>query len=350
MKWAVPEYTNEIVDAAGQTIASKSQQGSVSLECAYNILNNWRSSHAFPLNTMQMYLRRKSQHEYARSLVAQRIKRLSSIEAKLLRFKWLKLSEMQDTGGCRAIVRSAKQVENLVEEYRTSRIRHKLVRSDDYINNPKKSGYRGHHLIYRYRSDKNTTYNDLKIEIQIRSSLQHTWATAVETVGTFTQQALKSSQGEQDWLRFFALMGSLFAKREVRPLVPGTPVNQPELLEELTYYARKLDVIERLNAYRVALEAITEGRVVKGRYFLLVLDIQRRTVEVHGFRYIEEASQAYLDAERRISVRAGNDAVLVSVESLESLKRAYPNYFLDADQFRHEVLSALLEVRIKKGA
>jgi hypothetical protein len=70
--------------------------------------------------------------------------------------------------------------------------------------NPQKSGYRGIHLVYRYNGRK-TEYNGLKIEIQIRTVIQHAWATAVETVGMFTQQALKSSQGEQDWLRYFAL-------------------------------------------------------------------------------------------------------------------------------------------------
>ncbi len=67
-----------------------------------------------------------------------------------------------------------------------------LAQKDDYIEHPKESGYHGIHLIYQYRSDKRTDNNSLKIEVQLRSQLQHAWATAVETVGTFVQQALKS--------------------------------------------------------------------------------------------------------------------------------------------------------------
>ena len=86
---------------------------------------------------------------------------------------------------------------------------------DDYISAPKASGYRGVHLMYRYKSDKKKTiYNDLKIEMQIRSRYQHAWATAVETVGIFVGQALKTSMGDDRWLRFFALMGSAIAIRE----------------------------------------------------------------------------------------------------------------------------------------
>ena len=42
-------------------------------------------------------------------------------------------------------------------------------------------------------------------------------ATAVETVSTLRQQALKSSLGDPDWLRFFTLMGTAIAIREHAP-------------------------------------------------------------------------------------------------------------------------------------
>ncbi len=56
-----------------------------------------------------------------------------------------------------------------------SRIKHKRVTKKDYIGHPRESGYRGVHLVYRYFSDRKTTavYNDMKIEMQIRSQLQH---------------------------------------------------------------------------------------------------------------------------------------------------------------------------------
>ena len=225
MEWITPQYSRQEVDDAGHELANRYLHPySPSIQDALAIANNWRSSHAFPLNTMQVYLRRKANQIESTSLVAQRVKRLSSIEeSKLSRFSWLKFSEMQDVGGCRAIVRSVSHVEKLVKVYRHSNIKHTLIDEDDYIRRPKNSGYRGVHLIYRYRSDRKATYNDLKIEIQIRSTLQHVWATAVETVGTFTRQALKSSQGEDDWLRFFALMSTYLAIKEGSPIVPKTP-------------------------------------------------------------------------------------------------------------------------------
>ena len=55
------------------------------------------------------------------------------------------------------------------------------------------------------------------IELQIRTRLQHAWATAVETMGIFIDHSLKSSQGPQDWLDFFSLVGNAFAYIEGSP-------------------------------------------------------------------------------------------------------------------------------------
>ncbi|MGH7232681.1 MAG: RelA/SpoT domain-containing protein [Nitrospiraceae bacterium] len=127
-------------------------------------------------------LRRNAELLDSKCLVAQRIKRLSSIDLKLRLLPKLRLSQMQDIGGCRAIVKNVHAVNELVRSYNSQ---HKLDHIDDYIQSPKQSGYRGIHLIYRLLQQKNVAYNGLKVEIQLRSALQHAWATAVETVGTF---------------------------------------------------------------------------------------------------------------------------------------------------------------------
>src|SRR2546430_16654799 len=152
---------------------------------------------------------------------------------------------MQDIGGCRAVLRTIREVDRVGDLFKRSRSNHEFRQAvDDYIRPPRDSGYRGVHLIYRYKSDREITqpWNDLKIEVQLRSRLQHAWATAVETVGTFIRQALKSSQGEGEWLRFFALMGSAISLRETTSPVPGTPMESKELKQELTDYTMRLDV------------------------------------------------------------------------------------------------------------
>ena len=342
MAWATQEYPRDQVDEAGAALVA-SNPSADAIESTFTIINNFRSSHSFPLNTFPVRLRVKAKEIDGRSLTAQRIKRLSSITLKLRRFEWLKLSEMQDIGGCRAVVSSVRRVDKLVRAYKHSDIKHKLDDEDDYIRNPKRSGYRGVHLIYRYHSDKKETYNGLKIEMQFRSTLQHAWATAVETVGTFIQQALKSSKGEREWLRFFALMGTAIALRERTAPVPDTPSSKTKLVQELRQYARQLDVGARLKAYGTALRALEQPSAQNAHYFLLELDPVARRVIIKGYRSneLEQASNEYLEIERAIVGRLGADAVLVSVESLASLRRAYPNYFLDTRVFLDAVRRAI---------
>jgi len=340
--WAVPLYTKGQVDRAGRTLVAANVPLPDLLD-AYGVVNNWRSSHSFPLNTFQVSLRNRARQIDNEALIAQRIKRLSSIEAKLVRFPKMNLSQMQDIGGCRSVVRNVAMVRAVTELHRQSDVKHKLLRVDDYLTTPQPSGYRGIHLIYRYFSDRSETYNGLQVEIQVRSLLQHAWATAVETVGTFLKQALKSSQGHSEWLRFFTVMGSALALRERTNLVADTPTDRADLLKELHKWVRVLDVERRLQAYGDALRTLEDPSVSGAHYFLLALDPKADTTTIRGYGRgeLEYATKQYLDIERSLDASTGAEAVLVSVESIAALRRAYPNYFLDTRAFLSAVQRAL---------
>jgi hypothetical protein len=253
------------------------------------------------------------------------------------------LSQMQDIGGCRAVVTDVMSVNDLVDSYLSSDLKHKLHTNDNYIDSPKLTGYRGRHLIYQYYSDKVSTYNSLKIEMQFRSPFQHAWATAVEIVGTFTKQALKSSQGEEDWLRFFALMGSAIARMEGTAPVPNTPLVDDDLVKELKDAEHQLDAMRRLRAFSTAPAEVETMGGGKDHFFLMQLNVQTNELKVLGFSAgeLDKASTTYLEVEKQLENDAAADAVLVSVESFASLRRAYPNYYLDTDLFVSLVEHAL---------
>jgi ppGpp synthetase/RelA/SpoT-type nucleotidyltranferase len=343
MEWAKPTESKGKIDRAGKSLVDPNISDFDLFE-ALETINHYRAVHYYPLNTFKVTLRRKAESIDVDRLVAQRIKRLSSIEAKIVRFPTIRLSQMQDIGGCRAIVGTTKHVRSLMKLYQESDLKHVLDDVDDYIDKPKASGYRSVHLIYKYFSDKQapSIYNGLFIEVQMRSRLQHAWATAVETVGTFLSQALKSSQGEEDWLRFFALMGSALAIREgSSALVPNTPTKKIDLVKELRALSVKLNVQNALRMYGQALNVGREDAGKGNHFFLLRLEPQLGRMNIEGFRRkeLDKASARYLEVERQIEGITGAEAVLVSVDSLSALERAYPNYFLDTDVF----LTALQE-------
>lgn len=332
--WAEPAYSKTAVDKAAWALVDPSV-ARADRETSLVVVNNWRSSHAFPLNTIQMSLRRRVGQIDPDATVSQRIKRLPSITQKVERFPGMRLSRMQDIGGCRAILADAEIVRKAFDVYRAGNGKHELHRVDDYMDDkPKPSGYRGVHLVYKYRSDRKSTYNGLSIEIQLRTRWQHAWATAVETVGFFTSQALKSSAGSDDWLRFFALMSSEIARREGTPLVPGTPESEAELAKELSELTQSLGVVERLAAYGETLK-VFEEEIAGGssKYFVLELNAIGGSLTVYTFGSLTQATGHYEALERASAENSDTDVVLVSVDSVSALRRAYPNYFLDTDAF-----------------
>ena len=82
---------------------------------------------------------------------------------------------------------------------------------------------------------------------------RRTWATAVEAVGLFTREALKSNIGNEDWLRLFALMSSQIAMLEKTAIVAGTPHDSTDRIREIRELEAKLRAVRTLNAYSLRL-------------------------------------------------------------------------------------------------
>lgn len=314
---------------------------------ALEIVNNWRSAHAFPLNTFQMNLRSRANRITADSTIATRIKRLPAIRDKLERMPTLTLSEMQDIGGCRAVLPQVTDARGLAALYEIATLKHHLLRTNDYISTPKSDGYRSIHLIHAYNSDRNDAYNGRLIEMQLRSHLQHVWATAVETVDAFSDQALKTGGGDAPWRRFFVLMAEIIARLEHCPSVPNTPQSQASVVRELRHYVERLDVTARLMSYRTVANTIQRTGVKVPGYFLLEFDRSQETIQITGYARTaaeaKEASQDYFQIEEE-NMSAPNpmkDVLLANVESIQALRLAYPNYFSDTHEFSQLLAQAI---------
>jgi putative GTP pyrophosphokinase len=353
MSFPVPEYSRKQVQRAGDTLVAfeNAAEDSPDIEgwyAAFLVLTNWRACHGYPINTFQATLRNKLKKIDSDALVAQRLKRTPSILNKLSRIKGMNLARMQDIGGLRAVVSTLPQLKSLHETYKTTIFTHTLVSEYNYVESPKPSGYRSIHMIYKYKLRTPSPYEGLQLELQLRTKLQHAWATAVETMGTFLQHSLKSSEGPDEWLDFFALVSSAFAHSERTALVPGYEnMTKAETYRKTKEEAERLEVREKLEKYSTAVRAIPTTGKKRGAYYLVELQLtgDESNVKITSFARdkIEEANTQYSAAEQRAH-STGAQVVLVSAGSIESLKRAYPNYFLDT----HEFLSQLEKISRSK--
>lgn len=137
-------------------------------------------------------------------------------------------------------------------------------------------------------------------------------------------------------------MGSAMAIREGSNPVPGTFETVDEMRSELREFARKLDVESHLQTYGTAVEVLSNS-ATGDEYYLLELNPSTKQISIQGYKNneLEKAAAHYLAVERQMPT--GNDAVLVSLDSVTSLRRAYPNYFLDTHVFIDAVRDALGE-------
>lgn len=347
MKWTTLQHSKSAVRKAGECIIEIEDDSTLSLDLfirkitdSYRILNNWRSSHAYPLQSMLMHFRNKALEVDRNAIVVQRLKRTPSILSKLRRESGMKLDRIEDIGGCRIVVPKLSDVYNVRDAIVESRTRNILKRERDYIKEPKPSGYRGIHLIYKYNGNKNE-FSNHHIELQIRSKLQHAWATAVEVVGTFTQQALKASQGEDTWLQFFELASVAFKDIENNDLKKNSQSRERIALLE---HIEKYDILTRLKAFAVSTKHLGKTDKKQRDFYLLILEIDTSYIQVKRFyrHQLESANEEYIKYEERFKGNKQKDVVLVSAESINSIKKAYPNYFADTEDFTKNLESIIL--------
>lgn len=330
--YEAPQYSKRRVVEAGKFLKGRFTTASNDAVEAFKIAHNWRACHILPMRHLRAELAGKVRKAGGDALTAARLKRMASMRAKLRRAPYT-LYQMQDIAGCRAIMADQGAVERLRELYRSD-ARHTFIGEDDYIAGPKATGYRGRHLVYRYHGQGEfaaLNSNPQFVEVQLRTRLQHAWATAVEAVGMVRGEDLKGGQGSEDWLRFFALMASAIAAVEGGAVVPNTPEWESERRQEIVALERGLNALDNLESYRNAVK-ISEATATASPFFLIQFDPQANRVSVQGVS--AKASPTSLDLAEK-SDRL--NSVLVEVDKVSDLRSAYPNYFMDVGLFAQQL-------------
>ena len=89
MPYPKPTFRRAQVDAAGRVLAETAIADANTVAArrqAREIVDDWRASHGYPLVALRILLQERAQRVDPDALVAQRLKRLASVEAKLRRF------------------------------------------------------------------------------------------------------------------------------------------------------------------------------------------------------------------------------------------------------------------------
>ena len=175
---------------------------------ARDVVEAYRSAHAAPLHAAHMGLRSCLTSEGFDPDVSRRLKRLPTIEDKLRRLPEMDLSSMQDIGGCRAVLDSQEQVQRVVERF-SANSRRRNQRPDkirDYVTEPRDSGYRAIHIY--------TRYHGRRIEVQLRTRDQDSWAKIVEDLTSSTGVDFKNGDGPDEVHELLSELSEGLSRRE----------------------------------------------------------------------------------------------------------------------------------------
>ncbi|MCP2518028.1 RelA/SpoT domain-containing protein [Achromobacter mucicolens] len=201
--------TRSKIDRAEAALAKDNFRDVEDMLVLEEAFDEYRKSHLEPLSETTLELQawlNEYGHDY---YIAQRLKRKPQIIRKLNRLS-VRLTQLQDIGGCRIIVEKNELVDRLVQflKDKIARIDDlKLTRVTDYREKGRDvTGYRSVHLLLE-RSGR-------KLELQLRSRIQHYWAESIERTSVIYDHHLKEGEGDPVVISYFKKLSDAFFEIE----------------------------------------------------------------------------------------------------------------------------------------
>ena len=331
-KNSVPWESKGTLNRAGKKIRD---HGVLSVDES-EAFENWRAAHSYVLNTFKPLLWSRVRNK--KIIVAQRLKRRSTIIDKLFREPKMELARMDDIAGSRLIFEDIKSLNVFRDNLHKSKFKHKLRHEDadkyNYIKSPKTSGYRGIHEIYTYNvnSEQGKVFNGLYIELQFRTLCQHAWATAVEVVSRITENQPKFDKGDDRHREFFRLASEIIARTEEDERGCRGELSGKELCESFRDLDGEINVIRLLKQ----LPIIEQASRFKNNVVLRLSPVGR--LVIHEFSNLERATEGYFTLEKN---NPDDDIVLVRAKSFDAVRSAYRNYFQNTVEFVNYIENGL---------
>jgi putative GTP pyrophosphokinase len=330
-------------------------------QTSFAIAQRWRAQHVEPTESCFKHVLDCSR-QFDQSVATYRLKRMKSIIGKIRRPQsHFKLGELDDIGGCRLIVKTNDDVSRAAEYLQsTLSLKNHGQAQKDYISSPARSGYRSRHLLTNIPTD----YGNYHVEIQIRTKLQHYWATAIEATDEIYGTNYKSggadthlSAVDNDGIRFFTIVSSLFALEERSPQIPGFTGDRDSLIGQLNELDCASQLLKDLRATTDSVFEIHTKLTECPELFLLKFSRANQYLDIDSFQqdHLKDALIQYDKLESEIQsgssqqILSSTDAdtsydnvVLVYAQNPKQLDIAYPNYSANVNQFV-EIVSHYLD-------
>ena len=278
---------------------------------------------------------------------ASRLKKRSTISAKLAsRQCKMDLTRMNDIAGCRLIFPSVWTLNAYRESFLThsSRFGHYALRTTkdqyDYIAHPRDTGYRGIHDVYE---EVGPDVIKAKIEVQYRTVVQHSWATALEIWDYSHERGAKFGLESADVQDLFMYISELFWRYlDSYPSDKRIDISSRVLYKRIVELDKRVGLINFFASNRrisVPSKFIKAAKDKDGILLRRVAydGVSKESGSVKVVPKMWDALTEELFDDEKQNMR---DSVLISMDG-EFVRFAYNNYFDDARKFKHNLIKSL---------
>lgn len=316
MEIEVKQYSNSDYKRLGDRIRKDVTN---ILESDYEMLQHLRTSYKTPLSIIFKNIEQLAHKVDSNCVCTYRIKRIESIISKLIRFPEMQINRAEDIAGCRCILSNEQQVYDLYNRIlkKISKLPFEIKgKVNDYIANPKESGYKSIHLNVVLKGDNR------RIEIQLRCLEHHNWATLVEISDLLYSLKLKEN-GRIDNADLFDL--HLLLSRRVDSLTVHEINRISDIIINYSYIHKLGDVFAQ---NYIEVRKHWNSLKLQSKHFFLIATGPDGIPEIQGFTNFDQAEEQYY--EMFIGNKSNKNIVLTHLQNTNFTKIsiAYSNYFL----------------------
>ncbi|QEO18900.1 RelA/SpoT domain-containing protein [Acetobacter vaccinii] len=316
------------IDKAGRNLAYPAELTIESMALEEDF-DDYRISHLEPLSSITLEIQGWL-HDYGGGYyIAQRVKRKPQIIRKLRRLS-VRLTQLQDIGGCRIIVEKNESVDRLIDFIKKNvknNASFELKRVTDYrVQGRDLTGYRSAHLLLQR--------DGRSIELQIRSRIQHYWSESIERTSVIYGKHLKEQEGNPVVINYFKHLSDIFYEIESgRDPSVQDKVKLDQMREQaqtIIYDADRNRIFDsNINEDIVRTLAATQGYEGNLTNWIMVFNWNSGefvTWDVVG-RNAESAKEKYTHYENQFSSDLGFEVVMIGASDIATIRQTHSHYF-----------------------
>lgn len=262
-----------------------------------------------------------------------RIKRRDSIIRKIKNST--KLNRMNDIAGTRIIFNNIEDLYGynaILNSFKFKNFVEVIDKGKNYIENPKNSGYRSIHRIYKYIGNDKSLENK-KIEFQIRIKLQNCWTNAIEIYDLISGENIKSIQSDDCNIifKFFKVCSEIFECFEF-----GNYEKASKLVNVIYDHQEYLDIFEKFKKIEKIKDIQLPLEKTKINSFILLTkkDKSYSTFFALPKNLSFKLNKVYYEFETNLDEYI---ILVVTIKNIKDLKNIYLSYFFDTEEFINNI-------------